>query len=70
MFLPDHLVKIIATLLLLRHTVFEIIKNGEEKEYLGHDKEDNKEDLPPAVNHDMVAVFRLNIDESVIGRGI
>ncbi len=69
MLLPDHLTQVIAALL-LRHAVLEVVKDGQEQKYLGHDEEDDKEDLPPAVNSDMVTIFWLDIDKSVIGRWI
>lgn len=66
MLLPDTVMQVIA-MLLLRLPVFQVIKDSQEQEDLGHYKEDDKEGLPPAVNNDMIAVFRLDIDKGIIG---
>ena len=62
--------QVVAALLFLRHTVLEVVKNGQEKKNLGHNEEDNKKDLPPAVNSDMITIFRLDVDKRIIGRRI
>lgn len=55
------------TVLFLGLAIFEVVKDRQKKEHFRHNKEDNKEDLPPFVYGDMITILGLNVNKGVIG---